>query len=121
MNDKDIINYNKILKKFSIGTIQKLFELENNKCSEFVLKGVCYIISHSLNLVVGDSDGRSYLDRFTNERMASIYSTIEWTANIVDYKENKLKPDFIIIKLLQQEINVLSSKVICLEINKKLF
>lgn len=120
MTDKKLYNYNYILDRLGIGTILRLFQMEDYECNKIVLKCIKSSVKRRFNLLTGDSNGRSYLN-YSYETMAEVYSSIDWTVNIIDYCNCSINPDFIILTVLKQKVNHVSTKVIYLKINKRLF
>lgn len=112
-------NYQKILKIIGYSTINRLFELEGYKFTDFVENGVKYIIKNTLNLKVLDSNNENYSNRNNDESVVKIYSIVEYTKDkkvddIVDIG------DFFKVKILESSLNISSTKVLYVEINKKL-
>lgn len=113
--------YQEILDFVRYKTMNHLLELENFKINDLVMGGIHYILKHLKfeyqYLVTGDSEKRTLLSPYDNELMIEIKVVFEHTPEIVDYVD---LGDFVRIKLLTQEISVFSTKVVYLEINKKL-
>lgn len=111
---------NKIFKFIGCPTINRFYELEKCKITPFVENGVKYIIMKTLNLKVLDSNNESFSsDRYNDEMTVKIYSTIEFV------KDKKIKDiidlgDKLKIKVLEDKLNISSSKILYVEINKKL-
>lgn len=111
--------YEDILRYIGYPTINRLFELEHSELSDFVERGVAYIISGKLNLKCLTSTGLVFSKIGDNETVVKLYSKFEYikdkeVENIIDLG------DFIKVKLLEQRINVSSSKILYVEISKKL-
>lgn len=110
---------NKALGILGYSTILRLFELENYEINEMVYNGVCHIIQNHLNLRRLSSQKNPFqLCDITHDLTIEISKTIEKTSDIIDYQN--LNDEFIKLKLLSKEINVYSSNVIYIKMNKKL-
>lgn len=112
MND-----YQKLLKLIGYPTISELYELEHSELSDFVIRGVKHIILDSLNLRALDSNSENYAERHTCKQVLRIYTSFEYikekpVEDFVDLGES------IKVKIIEWNINVSSSKVLFIEINK---
>lgn len=110
--------YEEILRYIGYPTINRFFELENYELTDFVEGGVAHIVGHGLNLRSITSTGRIFSKVDDRETVVKLYSKFEYikdneVENIVDLG------DFIKVKLLEQRINVSSSKILYVEISKK--
>jgi len=110
-------DYEKVLMLVKYQTLNELFELEYSELSDFVVSGMKYIIQHSLNLKKLDSNAETYSERDSYDRVVKIY------AKFVYVKDNPVEDfveldDVIKFKIFEWKMNVSTSKVLFVEINK---
>lgn len=111
--------YKLALQKIPYGTIKELFRLEGEVINDFVIKSVHFFLSKSIyGLRKLDSNHTILGDFFTEEKMIELITKFEFTkdSNVDQCVDNG---DTVRISLLEQPINVSSTKVLYLEINKK--
>lgn len=104
-------------KAVGFGTLNRFFELENYELTDFVVKGVVHMIRNYTLLKNIDSTGRR-LCNHQNELMIEIYTDFVPNEKVIDCVE--LNKDFYKIVLLTQQINVITKKVLYMNINKNL-
>lgn len=113
MND-----YEKILQLIKYPTLCELFKLENSELTSLAVRGMKEIIKNSLNLTVLDSVSTCYAkNSSSNTTVVRIYTSFEYIKekpleNFVDLG------DVVKIKIIEWQLNISSSKVLFIEINK---
>lgn len=99
--ERGAITYENALKLLPYGTILEFFKLEDYVLSDFVVRGVYHMIKDSLNYPI-------------------IHTKFEYTKDksvdvITEFDE------FVRVVLLQDQINISSTKVLYCDISKKYF
>lgn len=99
------------------GTLNRFFELENYELTDFVVKGVIHMIHNYTLLKNIDSTGRRLCNP-ENELMIELYTDFVANEDVIDCVE--LNEDFYKVVLLTQQMNMITKKVLYMNINKKL-
>lgn len=113
-------DYNKLLNLINYPTIYRLYELENHELTDFVIRGIKYIIENKLNLRALDSDYKTYAQKYTGNNNC----LVEYNVVFEYIKEKPITllsetKDTVTIAVIEQQINVSTSKVLYLELNKE--
>lgn len=111
--------YEEILKFICYPTVNRLFELEGSELTDFVIRGAAHIVSHGLNLRGIDSTGLNFSKVDDRESVVKLYSKFEFVKD-KDIEDIVDLGDFIKVKVIEQRMNISTSKVLYVEISKKL-